>query len=255
MKTTLVPRTIVSFVLSLLLLAAPATSRADILYFTGGPATNTISKIDSSGVATVFANSGLYNPLALAFDSAGNLYAANADNTIEKFNSSGVGTLFANSGLNAPVGLAFDSAGNLYAGNFGNNTIEKFNSLGVGTVFANSGLNNPSGLAFDSAGNLYVPNRGNNTIEKFNSSGVGTVFVTLGPDFLPFGLAFDSTGNLYADARGYLIEKFDSSGMDLGVFATATGYGLAFQPVPEPSTCALLVCGVIALFSVKRRRA
>ena len=46
-------------------------------------------------------------------------------NTIGKFTSSAVGSVFANTGLNQPFGLAFDSAGNLYAANYGGNTIEK----------------------------------------------------------------------------------------------------------------------------------
>jgi DNA-binding beta-propeller fold protein YncE len=65
-----------------------------------------IMKFDSSGNGTVFA-SGLNGPTGLAFDSAGNLYAAIVgDNTIEKFDSSGNGTVFA-SGLDAPVFIAF----------------------------------------------------------------------------------------------------------------------------------------------------
>ena len=47
-------------------------------------------------------------------------------NTIEKFTPGGVGSVFATTGLNGPIGLAFDSAGNLYAANASNNTIEKF---------------------------------------------------------------------------------------------------------------------------------
>ena len=47
-------------------------------------------------------------------------------NTIEKFTAGGVGSVFANAGLSQPYGLAFDSAGNLYVANAGNNTIEKF---------------------------------------------------------------------------------------------------------------------------------
>jgi DNA-binding beta-propeller fold protein YncE len=69
-------------------------------------------------------------------------------NTIEEFTLGGVGSVFANSGLNSPQGLAFDSAGNLYAANYGGNTIEKFTPGGVGSVFANTGLSNPTFLAF-----------------------------------------------------------------------------------------------------------
>ena len=115
---------------------------------------NTIEKFTSSGVGTLFA-AGLNDPrgLALAFNTTGNLYAANyGNNTIEVFTSSGGvlssnGTVFASTGLDDPTGLAIDNAGNLYVANEGNNTIEKFNSLGVGTVFASSGLSTPQCIA------------------------------------------------------------------------------------------------------------
>ena len=118
--------------------------------------------------------------------------------------------VFASTGLNFAMALAFDSTGNLYAANFGGTTIEKFGpngaDLGVfayvtrlqpalpstaraiftwqilgprfsrfapnGTplgAFATTGLNNPEGIAFDSSGNLYAANNGSNTIEVFSS--------------------------------------------------------------------------------------
>ena len=64
------------------------------------------------------------------------------------------------------------------------------------------------------ADNLFVDNSGNNTIEEFNSSGVGTVFAS-----------------------------FSSEGVGF----------LAFQPVPEPSTWALLAGGLMALVPLRRR--
>jgi hypothetical protein len=45
------------------------------------------------------------------------------------------------------LGLAFDSSGNLYAANLNNNTIEKFTPGGVDSVFANTGMNQPTFLA------------------------------------------------------------------------------------------------------------
>jgi hypothetical protein len=49
--------------------------------------------------------------------------------------------------LNQPFGLAFDSAGNLYAANYGNNTIQKFTMAGFGSRFANTGLSFPNWIA------------------------------------------------------------------------------------------------------------
>jgi hypothetical protein len=206
-----------SFALSLLLLAAPAASRADNLFVAYG-GSGTIEEFNSSGLGTVFA-SGLNGLTGLAFDRSGNLYAAVGD-TVEKFDSSGVGTVFASTGLNLPWGLAFDGAGNLYVSNPGNNTIEKFNSSGAGTVFA-SGLNLPSSLAFDSSGNLFAAV--GDTVEEFTSLGVGTVFAS-GLNGAT-GLAFDRDGNLYVSNVGdSTIRKFSPAGADLGLFADANSY-------------------------------
>ena len=69
-------------------------------------------------------------------------------NSIEKFNSSGVGTVFASTGLAYPFGLAFDSTGNLYAANKSSDTIEKFTPGGTGSLFASTGLGFLGCLAF-----------------------------------------------------------------------------------------------------------
>jgi hypothetical protein len=73
---------------------------------------NTIERYTSAGAASLFANSGLIGPEGLAFDSAGNLYAAN-ESTIEEFSPTGVDLgAFASSGLSGPADLAFtDDAG------------------------------------------------------------------------------------------------------------------------------------------------
>jgi DNA-binding beta-propeller fold protein YncE len=78
--------------------------------------------------------SNLDSPFGLAFDAAGNLYAANANNsTISKFDPSGtfVTTIGGGGSLNVPVGLAFDSSGNLYAANYFGQSVSMFDASGA----------------------------------------------------------------------------------------------------------------------------
>jgi sugar lactone lactonase YvrE len=149
-----------------------------------------IQKYAANGVDQgPFAVSGLNVAIGMAFDSAGNLYAANADgNTIEKFSPSGVDLGVFAAGLTTPNGLAFDIAGNLYSTN-GDNTIRKFTPGGSSSIFANTGLNDPFGLAFDNAGNLFVANVQGNNIEKFSPSGVDLGVFASGLN-QPRGIAF-----------------------------------------------------------------
>ena len=215
-----------------------ATCRAVILYVSD--ATNKIEKYTSGGIGSVFSSSGLNQPEGLAFDSLGNLYAANFNfgtNTIEKFTPGGVASVFAdaNDGLSRPTGLAFDSAGNLYAANGLNATIVKITPGGVGSVFANTGLSGPQGLAFDSAGNLFVANQ-SNKIVKFTPAGVGSVFATVTTFANSLaGLAFDNAGFFYVtDVNANKILKFNITTGVSSVFAS-TGLnqpiGLAFDNV------------------------
>jgi len=210
---------------------AIAPVRADLL-FVGQYSNNTIVSFDTTAslpTPTTFATTGLDQPYFLAFDAAGNLYAANSlSNTIERFTPGGVGSVFASAGLSYPVGLAFDAAGNLYVANEVSNTIEKFTPGGVGSVFASTGLNGPAGLAFDKAGNLYVANNATDTIERFTPNGVGSIFASTG--FNPTGLAFDSAGNLYTSLNNDTIERFTPGGVG-SVFASTLNEptGLAFD--------------------------
>jgi hypothetical protein len=66
---------------ALLLGSLAAPGRADILYVSNF-GDNTIVKVTSDGVVSVFADAsdGLSGPFGLAFDSAGNLYVANSGN-------------------------------------------------------------------------------------------------------------------------------------------------------------------------------
>jgi sugar lactone lactonase YvrE len=233
--------------LMLLALAVPLPA-VDILYVTMND--NTIVSFDTTGnngstiaaTKAVFTSSNLFNPQGLAFDSSGNLYAANPDpggpfpipaaNTISKFNASGGYVSNITSNLSGPKGLAFDSTGNLYAAN-DNNTISKFNASGGYVSNITSNLDGPFGLAFDSSDNLYAANLNISTISKFNASGGYVSNITSNLN-TPLGLAFDSTGNLYAGNIGNsTISKFNASGGFLSSIGSNSNLniqaGLAFD--------------------------
>ena len=170
------------------------------------PFMSTIYKFTPSGERIVF-GSFLGSSWGLAFDSAGNLYAAE-DSTqlgggarIYKFALDGSRTIFADSdafpeGV-TPIGLTFDSSGNLFVSTDcfcdpGSDTILKFTPTGVESTFA-TGLTNPRGLAFDSSGNLFVAESNDfpdGDILKFPPGGGSpTVFASSlnRPQFLTFG--------------------------------------------------------------------
>ena len=135
-------------------------------------------------------------------------------------------------------GLAFDSAGNLYAAegavDFGIATILKFAPDGTRTVFAGpcefAEGEYPVGLAFDSSGNLFVSietfsDPGADSIVYFSPTGVKSTFAT-GLTF-PRGLAFDSSGNLFVAEANAIpdgdILQFPPGGGSPTVFASGFG--------------------------------
>jgi sugar lactone lactonase YvrE len=176
----------------------------------GGAGATATCALNSRGVAsiTVLAGgsypssvtsfaSGLGQPEALAFDSAGNLFVSDAtNNKIWKVTPSGSVSTFA-TGMDGPEGIAFDASGNLFVSNFNTGVIKKITPLGV--VTDSDGLGNAA-LAFDSSGNLYSADYNNGTVDKITPSGVSTTFAS--GFSLPNALAFDPSGNLYVAGWG-----------------------------------------------------
>jgi DNA-binding beta-propeller fold protein YncE len=126
----------------------------------------------------------------LAFDSAGNLFAADVtDQSIYKFAPDGTRSIFVGPKAftkpeTGPIGLAFDHAGNLFVSTevppYTDDGILKFTPRGVKSTFA-SGLSNPRGLVFDSGGNLFVaqiPLSVSGDILKFTRRGGASVFAS-----------------------------------------------------------------------------
>src|SRR5439155_1733236 len=168
----------------------------------GNNGDGSIYQYTPTGVQSIFA-SALSEPrgiaFGLAFDGAGNLFAADAVfQTIWKFTPDGTRSVFVIPSINPDqglVGLAFDRFGNLFASTESNlvepDTILKFTPDGMQSTFAMN-LTNPRGLAFDRSGNLFVSELAPaNEILKFTPDGNQTLFasgIPTQPEFLAFWL-------------------------------------------------------------------
>src|SRR5262249_1385075 len=83
----------------------------------------------------------------------------------------------------------------------------------------------------DASGFLYVTNFGDGTVRKFDSNGAAQPIFASGLS-LPVSIRFDSSGNLYISTDSGTIQRFDSSGTDLGTFANVgdnTNLGIEFD--------------------------
>ena len=169
-------------------------------------------KTGFSGDGGPATSAAVWGPLAVAVDSQGNVYIADATNSrIRKVDThgniqtvaggaalptfSGDGGPAVGAGMLLPGGVAVDLAGNIYIADIGDNRIRKVNTSGIISTIAGNGTKGFSGdggpgasaslnlssshigLAVDSAGNLYIPDTGNNRIRKVDTSGVITTIV------------------------------------------------------------------------------
>ncbi len=149
-------------------------------------------------------NSGICDPLHIAFDASGDLWVTDASNNrvlefVPPFSNGMVASLVIGqtdfvsygaaapptaSSLNYPFGAAFDSAGDLWIGDSDNVRVLQFKPpfangmsaslvLGQASFTTNTvattqnGMAYPCGIAFDSSGNLYVADGGNNRTLQF----------------------------------------------------------------------------------------
>jgi sugar lactone lactonase YvrE len=170
----------------------------------------------------------------------------NLASTIYKFTPSGVQSTFG-SVPGQGFGLAFDSAGNLFAADVVDVTIYKFTPDGTRSVFvgpsAFSPDHGPDGLAFDRFGNLFVSENhdtavlgGDERILKFTPDGMESEFATDLTE--PRGLAFDRSGMLFVADRVFTppgdILKFTPDGVQTVFASGITPELLAFQLLPTP---------------------
>jgi hypothetical protein len=183
---------------------------------------STIRKITPAGVVTTLAGLAGYAgsadstgsaarfnyPLAVATDSASNVYVADTHNsTIRKITQAGVVTTLAGlagsygsadgtgsaARFSGPWGVGTDSAGNVYVADAGNSTIRKITPAGVVTTLAGlagsqgsadgtgsaARFNYPRSVVTDSSANVYVAESGNSTVRMITPAAVVTTLAGL----------------------------------------------------------------------------
>ncbi len=178
----------------------------------------TVRKVDTSGNITTVAGTGtwgysgdggpankaaLAHPIALAIDTAGNIYIADPGNlNIRKITTDGnIHTIYSN--LDAES-LAVDAAGSIYYPNYLNSTIQKILSNGTQFTIAGNGT-----VGFSGDG-------GPATAAQLNT---------------PYGVAVDSTGNVYvADFANMAIRLLTPAASTVTAVNAASGVGLAISP-------------------------
>lgn len=154
-------------------------------------------------------NAELFNPVAMSFDGAGNMYVS-SNYKIRKITSGGIITTITGTGVSDYYGdsgpaiaaairdvhsLAADAAGNVYFTDAASNVVRKISTSGIITVFAGNGvpgsvgdggpataaeLDVPTGVAVDTLGNVYICELNGNKIRKVNPSGIITTYAGTG---------------------------------------------------------------------------
>ena len=152
-----------------------------------------------SNKPAVLSFKGLYQPQALAVDSAGAVYVTDFNNRVVKLTAgSDNQTVLGFDGLNYPEGVAVGSDGSVYVADRGNGRVVKLDhGAGNQTVLPFSGLKNPDGVAVDSAGNVYVTDTDNNRVVKLAGGSNDQTVLPFTGVAVPWGIAVGGSGDVY----------------------------------------------------------
>ncbi|MBC8048086.1 MAG: T9SS type A sorting domain-containing protein [Fimbriimonadaceae bacterium] len=191
---------------------------------------NRIRKVDTSGVITTVAGSG-----------------------IKGF--SGNGGLATEAKINQPMSVLVDAEGNFYFSDLNNNTVwyvdavTNIISIVAGTgisgyngdnIAANTAqLSSPGGLCLDASGNLYIADHSNNRIRKINKE-TGIISTIAGTEgylfngddiaateatlYSPTGLEFDPDSNIVISDHGH--HRLRRVDRETGIITTIAGNGI-----------------------------
>jgi RHS repeat-associated protein len=175
-------------------------------------------------------NPGLLDPIGLAADSSGNLWAADeTGNRLLEYNSEGgflqtIGSTGAGNGqFKNPVGVALSPSGNVLVVDKGNSRVEEFQTNGtflykLGT--AGSGkenLSEPRGLALGAGNSVFIADKSNNRIQKatvdppFDTQAVVTAYDKLGRP-VKYTDADGNTSETTYDLLGRTVKVSDGKG-------------------------------------------
>ncbi|HEY6347166.1 MAG TPA: hypothetical protein VIY49_37215 [Bryobacteraceae bacterium] len=178
---------------------------------------NVIRKVSTNGIISTYAGNGktgytgdggpalqarMNYPVAIAFDSHGDLYIADVtNNVIRMVTPNGIISTFAGVGtpgvggdrgpamealLDQPMGVAVDSNNNVYIADSANNTVRVVGTNGIINQFAgdyeagytgdggyaiSAFLNSPTGLLVDAANNVYILDQNNERVRRVTPNG------------------------------------------------------------------------------------
>ena len=242
-----------------------AVDSSGILYI-ADTSNQRIRKVASDGTISTIAGDGtpgysgdegqastarLNTPVAIAVDSARNVYVSDFNNTrVRKISRGGIiATIAGPSPYFYPQGLSVDGGGNVFVANGITSQILEVANNGNVAIIAGTGiagysgdggsatnaqLFSPKAVVADASGNLYIADQGNGRIRKIASgtvstiAGTGTTSATPGTgpanSSLNYGLALDASRNIFtADYNNNVVHKVVAD----GTATTVVGTGVA----------------------------
>jgi len=214
-------------------------------YYVADYFNNRIRKVNTSGIITTVGGCNFSSPSGYKGDGG-----------------PAISALLAN-----PLGLCYDTAHNIYIADAGNHCVRQINTSGIISTVAGddtSGYNgdsslatharlaNPVSVAADKKGNLFVCDGAKNVIRKVDAAGIIYTYAGRGTAGYsgdgntadsaklnaPYNITTDKYGNLYIiDASNYRIRKVDTN----RIISTVAGIGTSgFFGDGGPATAALI---------------